>query len=172
MSFKIVTAIPSDSFEIAALVNGAYRGETARQGWTHEADMLDGTRTDADAIEDILREPGHRIMKYVDKGKTLGCVELFEDGDKLYLGMLTVRPDHQAKGIGKELMKSSEAFAKKQQCRSIYMTVISARTELVDWYVRHGYLPTGERKPFDFTDPRFGEPKQRLEFLVLEKQIK
>jgi ribosomal protein S18 acetylase RimI-like enzyme len=87
------------------------------------------------------------------------------------LGMLTVRPNLQGKGIGKELLKEAEDEAQRQNCPSIFMTVISVRQELIDWYVRHGYQLTGEKKPFAFTDPRFGQPKTKLEFVVLEKKL-
>jgi N-acetylglutamate synthase-like GNAT family acetyltransferase len=171
MSFEIIPAIAKDAPELNILVNSAYRGDSSRQGWTTEADLLDGTRTDAAAIEDIINRPGHTILKYVEEGKILGCMELHNESEKLYLGMLTVRPHLQGKGIGKDLLKAAEAEAKKQKCKSIFMTVISIRKELIDWYVRHGYSNTGEHKPFAFNDPRFGQPKKQLEFVVLEKMI-
>jgi len=55
-------------------------------------------------------------------------------------------------------------------CRSIYMTVITVRTELVSWYQRHGYADTGERKPF-LEDGLTGKHLQPLEFMVLEKPL-
>ena len=171
MSIEIIIATSKDAPELNILVNSAYRGDSSRQGWTTEADLLDGTRTDAAAIEDIINKPGYSIVKYVEDGKILGCVELHKEEEKLYLGMLTVLPHLQGKGIGKELLKVAEVEAKKQHCISIFMTVISVRKELVDWYVRHGYINTGETKPFAFNDPRFGQPKQQLEFVVLEKLI-
>ena len=171
MSFEILPAKVADAAELNILVNSAYRGDSSRQGWTTEADLLDGTRTDAAGIEDIINKPGFTLLKYTEDGKILGCVELHNENGKLYLGMLTVEPHLQGKGIGKELLKAAEAEAKKQKCKSIFMTVISVRKELIDWYVRHGYSHTGERKPFAFTDPRFGQPKKQLEFVVLEKMV-
>lgn len=169
MNVEITPAKATDAAELDILVNSAYRGDSSRQGWTTEADLLDGTRTDAAAIEDIINRPGYTVLKYVEDGKILGCVELHNENGKLYLGMLTVRPHLQGKGIGKELLKAAETEAKKEKCKSIFMTVISVRKELIEWYVRHGYSHTGERKPFAFTDPRFGQPKKQLEFVVLEK---
>ncbi|MFZ6001241.1 MAG: GNAT family N-acetyltransferase [Bacteroidota bacterium] len=171
MSFEIRPATKDDAETLDQLVNSAYRGDSSRQGWTTEADLLDGTRTDAVAIRDLIGKPGTTLLKYVDAGQLLGCVELRAENRKLYLGMLTVRPHLQGKGIGKELLKAAEAEARKQNCHTIFMTVISVRKELIDWYVRHGYRPTGETKPFAFTDPRFGQPKMKLEFIVLEKKL-
>src|SRR4051794_13241714 len=37
---------PADLGAIVALVESAYRGESSRAGWTTEADLLDGQRTD------------------------------------------------------------------------------------------------------------------------------
>jgi len=167
----ITKALVEDAPALDKLVNSAYRGESSRQGWTTEADILDGTRTDAAAIAEIIQMPDTILLKYVEENEILGCVELRNQNGKLYLGMLTVRPQLQGKGIGKLLLKEAEEEAIKQKCTSIFMTVISVRKELIDWYVRHGYQLTGERKPFAFNDPRFGQPKMKLEFVVLEKKI-
>jgi ribosomal protein S18 acetylase RimI-like enzyme len=171
MSIQIVRATVADAAELDRLVNSAYRGDSSRQGWTTEADLLDGTRTDAAALAELLQKKDTTILKYVEEGQLLGCVELREEKEKLYLGMLTVRPHLQGRGIGKELLRAAERQAHERNCRSIFMTVISVRKELIEWYVRHGYQLTGERKPFAFNDPRFGQPKMKLEFVVLEKKL-
>jgi len=170
MNFEIIPATIADASDLNGLVNSAYRGESSKAGWTTEADLLDGTRTVVSSIEDIFNRPDSTILKYVENGKILGCVELRDEGDKLYLGMLTVRPSLQGKGIGKELLRAAEVEAKKSSCKKIHMTVISRRTELIDWYVRHGYVKKGT-KPFNIPDARFGVPKVELEFLVLEKLL-
>jgi ribosomal protein S18 acetylase RimI-like enzyme len=167
----ITKAVVEDAPELNSLVNSAYRGDSSRQGWTTEADLLDGTRIDANGIAELIKTQGTTLLKYVDEDKILGCVELKKSEGKLYLGMLTVRPNLQGKGIGKALLNAAEVEAKNQSCTSIYMTVISVRKELIDWYMRHGYQLTGERKPFAFTDPRFGQPKMKLEFVVMEKKL-
>ena len=84
--------------------------------------------------------------------------------------MLSVSPVLQGGGVGKQLLKTSEEYAKQLQCRTVYMTVISVRSELIDWYKRHGYQDTGERIPFK-EDPLTGKHLQPLEFMVLEKII-
>jgi len=160
-----------DVTAIATLVNSAYRGDYAKKGWTTEADLIDGTRTDAAALSDIIKKTDTIILKYERDDKIIACVELKIVDGRLYLGMLTVEPSIQGGGIGKKMLSAAEDFGKQQGCRSVYMTVITIREELIDWYKRHGYVDTGERKPFHFNDPRFGQPKQKLEFLVLEKQL-
>ncbi len=172
MNHIIRRATLQDAGPLAQLVNSAYRGASSRKGWTTEADLLDGTRTDETGIVELISKANHALLICESEGKLLGCVEVDTSSpDKLYLGMLTVNPDLQGLGIGKILMKAAESEGAKSGCLSVYMTVISVRKELIDWYKRQGYQETGERKPFGFNDPKFGLPKKPLEFIVLEKKL-
>jgi ribosomal protein S18 acetylase RimI-like enzyme len=154
------------------LINSAYRGESSKKGWTTEADLLGGQRTDEEDLTSIISKPGCMILKYTnDAGEITGCVRLEKHGNKMYLGMLTVSPVLQGAGIGKQMMAASEKLAKEEHCVCVYMQVIKSRTELIEWYERQGYSDTGERKPFPYGDPRFGIPKAELEFIIMEKMI-
>jgi ribosomal protein S18 acetylase RimI-like enzyme len=97
-------------------------------------------------------------------------VNLQQQGDKIYFGMFSVSPTLQGVGIGKKLLYASEEYAKQLGCNSIYMSVISVRSELINWYQRHGYKDTAERKPF-IEDSVSGKHLQQLEFMTLEKSI-
>ena len=157
---------------LVSLVNSAYRGESAKQGWTTEADLLDGIRTAPESIKELVEKSGATIFVAHDEtNRMVGCVYLHKDNTSLYLGMLTVAPDIQAKGIGKQLLAAAEAHAKVVDCNRIVMSVIDIRHELIAWYERHGYQPTGETKPFP-SNPAFGLPKQPLQFIIMEKIIK
>lgn len=171
MTTLISPATEQDVSKLNTLVNSAYRGDSSRRGWTTEADLLGGIRTDEPALFAMIRHPQATVLKYEADGQLLGCVYVEKKGDTLYLGMLTVLPDAQAGGIGKQLLTAAERVARERQCRVITMTVISQRHELIAWYERRGYVATGETQPFPSDDPRFGLPKQFLEFIVLEKPI-
>lgn len=167
----IIPASGSDIPELVVLINSAYRGDSSKKGWTTEADLLDGTRTDPASLLELMQQPGQTILKAVDSfGKIIACVSLQQKGGLIYLGMLTVQPDIQAKGIGKALLSAAEKHAIQQGIHTIEMTVISVRSELIAWYERRGYQPTGEKRDFP-SDPKFGIQKQALEFVVLEKQL-
>lgn len=166
----ISTATVDDTTALNTLVNSAYRGDSSRKGWTTEADLLGGIRTDEEGIRAMLENPDATILKYESDGQLLGCVYLEKKDIDLYLGMLTVSPDTQANGIGKKLLEAAETYAQQHNCRAVTMTVITLRHELIAWYQRRGYKPTGETKPFP-NDPRFGIPKQPLEFIVMEKLL-
>ena len=168
----ITTAQLDDVPALALLINSAYRGDSSRKGWTTEANLLDGIRIDEASLVTILLNKEETILLYTldESSEIIGCVHLQPNHNKLYLGMLTVSPEHQAKGIGKQLLSASEAYAREYKYPAIFMTVISIREELIEWYQRHGYLKTGERKPFPM-DSKFGLPKRLLEFELLEKRI-
>jgi ribosomal protein S18 acetylase RimI-like enzyme len=168
---QITGATINDIAAIVILVNSAYRGDNSKKGWTTEADLLDGLRTDESSVTKMIEHPESIILKCSDQqGQLLGCVYLKKDQAELYLGMLTVSPQLQAQGIGKQLLTAAENHAKQAGCLRIIMTVISVRHELIGWYQRHGYQPTGQTQPFP-DDPAFGLPKQPLYFIVMEKYL-
>lgn len=166
-----------DLLKINALVNSAYRGESSKVGWTTEADLLGGQRVDYDLLAEILDRPHSGILALKQKnGEICGCVHLqVEESDTskvCWLGMLTVKPGMQNRGLGKILLRASEDWAKTWGCAKIKMNVISIRQSLIDWYIRHGFNDTGLTRPFPYGDPRFGLPKREdLTFKVLEKSI-
>lgn len=171
MDYKIQPATPADVPALNKLVNSAYRGESSRKGWDSEADLIDGSRIDEAILHDLIKEKNTTVLKYTEGGVILGCVELRKESESLYLGMLTVNPDWQSKGIGKKLMTAGEEFARQHGCKKIRMTVVSVRDKLIAWYIREGYSLTGERKPFKMPDERFGIPRQPLEFMFMEKVL-
>lgn len=168
----ITIATNNDATAITALLNSAYRGEGSKQGWTTEAHLIAGeVRTTEDSVKAVIAKPGSVMLKFVDDQQNItGCVNLQQHQDKVYLGMLSVAPQLQGGGVGKQLLKAAEEYATQSQCRAVYMTVISVRTELINWYQRHGYKDTGERKPF-MEDGESGQHLQPLEFMVMEKVI-
>jgi ribosomal protein S18 acetylase RimI-like enzyme len=167
----IVPADVSDIPDILVLVNSAYRGEASKKGWTTEADLLDGIRIDDRSLREILIKQDATLLKYISQSDEIeGCVYLEKYDEDLYLGMLSVSPFKQSKGIGKQLLEASEEYARQEGLKAVVMTVISVRTELIAWYERMGYKQTGELKPFP-NDTRFGIPKQPLQFIVMKKLL-
>ncbi len=167
----IEPAMPEDIPALLILVNSAFRGESSKKGWTHEADLIIGeARTDEAMLLDMMLEPNAMMLKYRNEaGRIEGCVYLQVKETGLYLGMLTVEPELQNAGIGKKLLTAADAFARKRRCTRIYMSVISVRKDLIAWYERHGYTLTGETAPFA-VEAKYGVPSQALEFAIMEKQ--
>lgn len=168
----ILVADEKDVTFLVALMDIAYRGEDSKQGWTSEADLFIGNkRTDEATVTNLIRKPGAVFLKYLnEEGSLEGCVLLQKKENRLYLGMFSVSPLAQGKGIGKKLLSAADDHAKEQNCTSIFMTVITVREKLIAWYERNGYMKTGKVLPFP-VDERFGIPTQPLEMLVLEKHL-
>lgn len=160
--------------EVHRLIERAYRGETARSGWSHEADLLTGPRTSIAELADHLSEPTRRLLCRRQEGSICACVLLQDKGDRLvYIGMLTVDPELQAQGVGKRLLAAAEAYARAEwSAQRMEMQVFSSRRELLAFYERRGYRLTGERRPFPYAEaPNAGALRDDLEFLVLEKPL-
>lgn len=163
---------PADIPRLESLLNLSFRGDFARKGWTHESDLLQGgVRTTRAELKALMDKPGVTFLKYTDSaGVIQGCVSLQIRPTGLYFGMLAVNPEYQGKGIGKQFLKAAEEHARTHGCSNIFMSVISARNELIDWYLRHGYRDTGKLKPLTL-DPANGIPARPLYFCILRKNL-
>lgn len=175
-SVPLTPAADADLEAVAALVNSAYRGETSRQGWTTEADYLDGQRTDAETLRRQLAEDPNAILltlRDTADGPLLGTAWLEPaTADAWYLGMLTVRPDLQARQLGRAVLAGAEAVAAARGARRVVLTVVHIRDTLIAWYQRRGYRLTGETRPFPYGDEALGVPRRDdLSFVVLEKVL-
>ena len=182
---------------VVELVESAYRGTGSRAGWTTEADLLDGQRTDEIEIREIIsgayslirlaqqnnaierdhlsnesraRMPQHALTP---TSSIVACVRIENSGDAGYIGMVSVRPTLQAAGIGRQLLQEAERVIREEFGLSrARMTVIGQRETLITWYQRRGYLLTGKREKFPYDEPRAGTPRRDdLYFEVLEKTL-
>lgn len=166
-------AVTTDLPVLHALVESAYRGEASRAGWTSEADLLDGQRTDLDALGDLLAGPKHRFILAFEVGALVASVLVSDEEDAAHIGMLAVSPARQGRGTGSRLLAEAERVIRDELGRrEVRMHVIAQRAELIAWYARRGYAPTGAREPFPYGDSRVGLPKREdLEFIVLGKVL-
>lgn len=176
LSFRAATL--DDIPALIVLVTSAYRGDVSKQGWTTEADILDGQRIDADMLRADLAQADSMILLAEHDGRLLACAQIAREpvGDGIatsYFGMFSVGPTTQGSGIGKIVLAEAERRARDMLgCARIRMTVIDVREELIAFYERRGYVRTGIKKPFPYGDPRYGLPKRDdLQFEVLEKQL-
>ena len=111
LSFR--PADDSESSKIAALANAAYRGETSRQGWTTEADLLDGLRTNAEEVQRLIESNHNVILLCMHGNEIVGSVCLERHADAAHLGMFVVNPAMQGSGIGKQLLTYAEGYAQQ-----------------------------------------------------------
>ncbi|MFV0131108.1 GNAT family N-acetyltransferase [Streptomyces sp. HMX112] len=166
-------ATEADVPELVALIESAYRGEASRAGWTTEADILGGQRTDPEGVRQVITSPGSRLLTVERDGEPVACCQLEHRGDIAYFGMFAVRPGLQGGGLGRRILAEAERLAREEWgAREMHMTVISVREELIAWYERRGYRRTGRTTPFPYGDERFGLPRRDdLAFELLVKEL-
>ncbi len=164
----------ADVEALVALVERAYRGDSSRDGWCTEADLIDGQRVDAEMMRASISDPDSMVLVAEDDVSILACCELRRvDSTTATLGMFAVDPLRQAGGVGRSVLSEAEVrVADRWGVQRIEMSVIDVRASLIAWYERRGYARTGEHRPFPYGDDRFGAPRvEGLRFAVLAKRI-
>ena len=162
---------------LVELVTSAYRGDFSKKGCTPEAYRLDGQRIYPDVLRGDIERPRSRVIlaerRHGEDRELLACVHVAEENGAGYLGMFSVRPDGQGGGVGTQVMREAERYAREDlQLPAMRMTVIDIRDELIAFYERRGYSRTGIKKPFPYGDERYGIPKRDdLRFEILEKNL-
>ena len=171
LSFRAATADDLDA--LVELVTSAYRGNVSKQGWTTEADMLEGQRIDPDVLLQDIQRLKSRVVVAEQDNRMLACAHVAEQEGTGYFGMFAVRPNLQGTGTGKLLLAETERIARDEwRLPAMRMTVIDIRQELIAFYERRGYRRTGITKPFPYGDVRFGIPKRDdLRFEILRKDF-
>jgi len=166
-------ATEDDVPELVSLIESAYRGDSSRAGWTTEADLLDGRRTDAEAVSAVVAAPHGTLLTAWRDGRLVACCQLEHRGAHAYFGMFAVRPDRQGGGLGKAVLAEAERVARAEWgVAEMQMSVIVQREDLIAWYERRGYARTGRLGAFPYGDERFGIPRRPdLAFETLVKPL-
>jgi ribosomal protein S18 acetylase RimI-like enzyme len=164
-------AIKLDAEVIANLVNMAYRPESAASGWTHEYDLVSGSRTNADQILEIISKPDSVILLGIKGSEIVACIHIEKDGSNGCIGMFAVNPAVQGAGIGKQMLAYAEGVATENfSSDKFIMVVVSSRSELISFYQRRGYHKTGSIMDYPLSAGA-GIPKQSgLKIEILEKR--
>jgi ribosomal protein S18 acetylase RimI-like enzyme len=171
MPISLRPATASDYPAIVDLMNLAFRG---KEGWSIEGEYISGERITTSLLtEEISKGALYLLSNDPATSPLEGCVSLkAASPEKWYLGSLTVRPDLQKGGFGRELLTAAEKYAAARGARTIEMTVVHVREALIAWYERRGYRRTTETRPFPYDDTRYGTPMRAdLVFVVLEKHL-
>ncbi|MEG3628247.1 GNAT family N-acetyltransferase [Streptomyces poriticola] len=166
-------AVDTDVDDLVALIESAYRGDSSRAGWTTEADILGGQRTDPEGVLEVIKSPESRLLTVERDGRTVACCQLEHRDAHAYFGMFAVSPDMQGAGLGKVIIAEAERQVREAWgVTEMHMTVISVREDLISWYERRGYRRTGRMTPFPYGDERFGIPQRAdLQFELLVKPL-
>ena len=168
-------ATASDISAVAALMNLAFRGAGPVRSWNTESVHIAGDRTSVALLAaDIAAKPNARLLVVRDAGHAIVASVWLEPvgAGVWYLGSLTIDPALQNGGFGRRMLAASEEWVRAQGGDTVRMTVVNRRDTLIAWYLRRGYVSTGETEPWPYGDARFGVPlREDLHFVVLEKRL-
>ena len=111
-------AATADIPALHRLIESAYRGEASRAGWTTEADLLAGQRTDPEDLATLLEDPRQAMLTAWRGEQLLGCVLIADRGEATgYFGMLSVSPTLQGGGLGRRLVEAAHAAFQNRRHR-------------------------------------------------------
>lgn len=160
-----------DAEVITKLVNKAYRPESGASGWTHESDLVSGSRANVDQVVDIISKPDSIIFLGIKGSEIVACIHIEKDGSNSYIGMFAVNPTLQGAGVGKQMLAYAECYASENfSSDKFIMVVVSSRSELIAFYQRRGYQKTGSIMDYPLSVGA-GIPKNTgLKIEILEKR--
>jgi ribosomal protein S18 acetylase RimI-like enzyme len=166
-----------DFAEVVQLANWAYRGLPGEAAsWNAESAILEGKRLNEDLLrEELAEKKDGALLVFRDAADEplLGTVWVNPEKDGVwYLGLLTVAPNRQDRGLGRQFLEAAEVYVREHRGTKVEMTVLEVRVGLMAWYERRGYAKTGEMRPFPYHDERYGKAlRDDLRFVVLEKTL-
>ncbi len=145
-----------DIESLTALINAAFREA--------ESFFIDGDRIDSESIRTLMGKGQFLVLE--KNGVYGGCVYLELRGERVYLGLLSVDPKLQGRGIGSALMRAAEEECVKAGCRHMDLKTVNLRSDNRAFYARRGCVETG-------TEPFPAELKTKLpcHFVNLSKQL-
>ncbi|KAF9108743.1 hypothetical protein BGX27_008243 [Mortierella sp. AM989] len=173
INVRLATAEDESQLElIHSVINRAYRSEG---GWTTEAHLVTDERITADELKEALVDKINPLLLAFDSesGKPLGTIQLEpaehypdfgvyqKDGyaptyaekipkdQQIFLGLFSVDPTQQSRGIGRKLVEAALHHAKEKMHRTqCVVYVLYMREELIGWYKKLGFVDYGEKVPF------------------------
>lgn len=154
---RIRPATAADRPRLIPLVNAAFSVET----------FLQGPRTDEQRLAQSM-EKGTILLAEEEAGQPVASVYTEPRGDHGYMGMLAVDPAWQRSGIGHRMLGAAEAHLRAHGCRTIEITVLSLRPELLPIYRGMGFVETGTE---EFVYPHPLAPGLECHCIVMRKAI-
>jgi N-acetylglutamate synthase-like GNAT family acetyltransferase len=154
---QVRLAEPSDARQIMAVINSAFR--VAEEFFCFE---------DRITLEEVERLFTTGSFLIAESDRVLaGCVYVeLKDGERSYLGLLSVDPAQQQSGLGSLLMTAAEKHCRELGSRLMEIYIVNLRTELWPFYQRRGYMETGTL-PF----PADVQTKEPCHFITMEKPL-
>jgi ribosomal protein S18 acetylase RimI-like enzyme len=144
-----------DADALMRLINLAFRAERP---------FVEGDRLDVAEVRTRLTKD--QFLLAMEGNALIGCVHVEAHRDGGHIGLLSVDPAHQQKGLGKQLMAAAEDHLRASGCKSASLRFINHRAELLRFYTRLGYAESGTAA-FPFT----ARMKMPFHFIEMTKPL-
>ncbi|WP_161973150.1 GNAT family N-acetyltransferase [Halostella litorea] len=147
MSFSIREATGGDVAALVNLYRSAYK-ENERMGFPSSVVSVDEA-----TVRKWLRT--RSVFVATRNGEIVGASQLIprSDWEVPEIGRLAVSPDWQERGIGGDLLESTEQYANSEGWDRIRLRTLSGHPFLEGWYRRAGYERVGierlDERPYD-----------------------
>ena len=126
--------------------------------------VIDGDRTNPENVRALMNTGAFLLAE--DAVGLVGCVYVERRGERSYVGLLSVDPQRQSMGFGRQLVAAAEDYSREIGCRAIDLRIVSARAELLPFYRRLGYIENGTA-PF----PADVQTKVPSHFILMTKPL-
>src|SRR5689334_20963027 len=153
---EIRRAVLADAEQITAVINAAFR--------IVEGFFIDGNRIKLEEVQQSFESGAFLVA--TDEDALSGCVYVEPRGERAYLGLLSVDPARQQKGLGSRLMTAAEEYGREQGARFMDIYIVNLRTDLPPFYQQRGYYENGTT-PFPPDVPT----KQPCHFINMSKPL-
>ena len=149
-------AIGDDADALARLINDAFAVERF---------FKRGDRTSPDDVRSLMGE-GEFLVHDRQDGSPAACVFVKHAAARGYFGMLSVAPDMQGRGLGRQIIAEVETRLRQAGCHALDIYVVNLRTELPPYYRKLGFVESGT-KPFMHP----AEATQPCHIIVMTKDL-
>jgi len=115
----------------------------------------------ADTITEYLGHGGGAVVE--DAGSIVGAVLWNEEKGSLYVGRLSVHPEHRRRGIAAALMESAEREARRRGLPVMRLGVRLALEDNRRFFAAYGFTETTLHRHPGFTEPTWVTMERHLE---------
>jgi GNAT superfamily N-acetyltransferase len=139
--------------------------------YAHRITGVPPGRADAQSLYTVLPDGKSYADKFVfaidRENEMVGCADLirgYPDPATAMLGLLLVSERYRREAIGSRAYALLEQYIKDWRCRRVRIGVVRSNAEVIPFWTRLGFEPTGEVKPY-----RYGSVAS--ETVVLQKSL-
>ncbi|KAI6785472.1 uncharacterized protein J7T54_007115 [Emericellopsis cladophorae] len=168
------TATVDDAEELRQLIEAAFRAEDSRDGWVDDLGLGSGFRLELDVVLGIINDSDSAMqMAFDDNGTLLGTVTVAQrEQGRGMIFHLAIQQQHQQGGLGRKILAYAEDYGQQRWgITRVGLNALSTRTLLISWYMRRGYVKTGETTPFPRDKIPDSVTPDALYFVELEKIV-